>query len=114
MIGEVPQPEVDQAYEEREAVLECALEGWERDVIKAFLTNEKLKAATPEERLSIPGYKKVIYFRLGSLPSKLHLSLKKVSRDAGVRLCNLKRRRDFDPSILPARWLDMEQRECKQ
>ena len=46
---------------------------------------------------------KVIYFRLGSLPSKIHLSLKKVSRDAGVRLCNLKRRRDFDQRILPAR-----------
>ena len=74
-----------------------------RDVIKAFLTNEKLKAATPEERLSITDYKKVIYLRLGSLPSKLHLSLKKVSRDAGVRLCNLKRRRDFDQRILPAR-----------
>ena len=114
LFGEVPQPEVDRVCEEREVALERALEGWECDVIKAFLTNEKLKAATPEERLSIPGYKKVIYFRLGSLPSKLHLSLKKVSRDAGVRLCNLKRRRDFDPSILPARWLDMEQRECKQ
>ena len=99
---EVPQPEVNQACDEREVTLERALEGWEHDIIKAFLTNEKLKAATPEERLSIPGYKKVIYFRLGSLPSKLHLSLKKVSRDAGVRLCNLKRRRYFNPSILPA------------
>ena len=103
MFGEVPQTEVEQACEEREVALERALEGWERDVFKAFLTNEKLKAATPEERLSIPDYKKVIYFRLGSLPSKLHLSLKKVSRDAGVRLCNLKRRRDFDQRILPAR-----------
>ena len=103
MFGEVPQPEVEQACEEREVALERALEGWERGVIKAFLTNEKLKAATPEERHSIPDYKKVIYFRLGSLPSKLHLSLKKVSRDAGVRLCNLKRRRDFDQRILPAR-----------
>ena len=28
-----------------------------RDVIKAFLTKEKPKAATPEERLSIPDYK---------------------------------------------------------
>ena len=103
MFGEVPQTEVEQACEEREVALERALEGWERGVIKAFLTNEKLKAATPEERLSIPDYKKVIYFRLGSLPSKLHLSLKKVSRDAGVRLCNLKRRRNFDQRILPAR-----------
>ena len=69
VFGEVPQPEVDQACEEREVALERALEGWERDVIKAFLTKEKLKAATPEERLSIPDYKKVIYFRLSSLPS---------------------------------------------
>ena len=102
VFGEVPQPEVDRACEEREVALERTLEGWEREIIKAHLANDRLKAATPEERLSIPDYKKVIYFRLGSLPSKLHLSLKKVSRDAGVRLCNLKRRRDFDPSILPA------------
>ena len=72
-----------------------------RDVIKAFLTKEKPKAATPEERLSIPDYKKVIYFRLGSLSSKFDLSLKKVSSDAGVRLRNLKRRAGFDASILP-------------
>ena len=32
VFGEVPQPEVDQAYEEREVALERALEGWERDV----------------------------------------------------------------------------------
>ena len=57
VFGEVPQPEVEQACEEREVALERALEGWERDVIKAFLTDEKLKAATPEERLSIPDYK---------------------------------------------------------
>ena len=56
MFGKVPQPEVKQACKEREVALERALEGWERDVIKAFLTNEKLKAATPEERLSIPDY----------------------------------------------------------
>ena len=60
VFGDVPQPEVDRACEERELALERTLEGWERDVIKAFLTNEKLKAATPEERLSIPDYKKVI------------------------------------------------------
>ena len=101
VFGDVPQPEVDRACEERELALERTLEGWERDVIKAFLTNEKLKAATPEDRLSIPDYKKVIYFRLGSLSSKLDLSLNKVSSDAGVRLRNLKRRAGFDASILP-------------
>ena len=57
VFGEVPQPEVDQACEEREFALESALEGWERDFIKAFLAKKKLKAATPEERLSIPDYK---------------------------------------------------------
>ena len=41
--GEVPQPEVDQACKESEVTLERALEGWERDIIKAFLTHEKLK-----------------------------------------------------------------------
>ena len=43
----------------------------------------------------------MIYFRLGSLSSKLDLSLNKVSSDAGVRLRNLKRRAGFDASILP-------------
>ena len=65
----VPQPEVDRACEEREVALERALEGWEREIIKAHLANDQLKAATPEERRSIPDYKKVIYFRLSSLPS---------------------------------------------
>ena len=32
---------------------------------------------------------------------KLDICLKKVSRDAGVRLCNLKRRAGFDANILP-------------
>ena len=69
LFGEVPQPEVDRVCEEREVALERALEGWEREIIKAHLANDRLKAATPEERRSIPDYKKVIYFRLGSLPS---------------------------------------------
>ena len=103
LFGEVPQPEVDRVCEEREVALERALEGWEREIIKAHLANDRLKAATPEERLSIPDYKKVIYFRLGSLSSKLDLSLKKVSTDAGVRLRNLKRRAGFDANILPAK-----------
>ena len=34
-------------------------------------------------------------------PAKLDISLKKVTRNAGVRLCNLKRRAGFDASILP-------------
>ena len=34
-------------------------------------------------------------------PTKLDLSLEKVSTDAGVRLRNLKRRRGFDANILP-------------
>ena len=50
---EVPQPEVDQACEERETAPGRALEGWEREIIKAFHTNEKLKATTPEERTFI-------------------------------------------------------------
>ena len=69
VFGEVPQPEVDRACEEREVALERTLEGWEREIIKAHLANDRLKAATPQERLSIPDYKKVIYFRLSSLPS---------------------------------------------
>ena len=103
VFGDVPQPEVDRACEEREMALERTLEGWEREVIKAHLANARLKAATPEERLSIPDYEKVIYFRLGSLSSKLDLSLNKVSSDAGVRLRNLKRRAGFDTNILPAK-----------
>ena len=101
VFGDVPQPEVDRACEERELALERTLEEWEREIIKAHMANDRLKAATPEERLSIPDYKKVIYSRLDSLSNKLDLSLKKVSTDAGVRLRNLKRRAGFDASILP-------------
>ena len=50
---EVPQPEVDQACEERETALGRALEGWEREIVKAFLTNQNLKGTTPEEKTSI-------------------------------------------------------------
>ena len=42
-------------------------------------------------------YKKVIYF-------KLDICLKKVSRDAGVRLCNLKRRSGFNVNVFPPKW----------
>ena len=38
-LGEVPQLEVDQACEEREAALDRKLKDWER---KAYLTNHKL------------------------------------------------------------------------
>ena len=64
---EVPQPEVDQACEDRETALGRALERWEREIIKAFLTNEKLaEATTPEERTSITDYETVVSFILGS------------------------------------------------
>ena len=64
--GEIPQPELDEACEEREAALGRALEGWEREIVKAFLTNERLKATTPEERTSITNFETVISFRLSS------------------------------------------------
>ena len=48
-----------------------ALKGWEREIIKALLTNDRMKAATPEERLSIPDFKKVIYFRSACQASPL-------------------------------------------
>ena len=52
VFGEVPQPEVDKACEEREVALERTLEGWERDIIKAHLANDRMRTATPEEKLS--------------------------------------------------------------
>ena len=55
-LGEVPQLEVDQACEEREAALDRKLKDWERKLVKAYLTNQKLKELTPEERLSIPDF----------------------------------------------------------
>ena len=61
--GEVPEPELDQACEEREAALGRPLEGWEREIVKAFLTNERLKAIAPEERTSITNFDTVILFR---------------------------------------------------
>ena len=45
------------------------LKDWERKLVKAYLTNHKLKELTPEERLSIPDFDKVISFRLVSLQS---------------------------------------------
>ena len=63
---EVPQPEVDQACEERETAMGRALEGWERKIIKVFLTIEKLKATTPEERTFITDFETVISFRFSS------------------------------------------------
>ena len=68
-LGEVPQLEVDQACEEREAALDRKLKDWERKLVKAYLTNQKLKELTLEERLSIPDFDKVISFRLVSLQS---------------------------------------------
>ena len=68
-LGVVPQFEVDQACEEREAALNRKLKDWERKLVKAYLTNHKLKELTPEERLSIPDFNKVISFRLVSLQS---------------------------------------------
>ena len=52
-LGEVPQLEVDQACEEREAALDRKLKDSERQLVKAYLTNRKLKELSPEERLSI-------------------------------------------------------------
>ena len=63
-LGEVPQLEVDQACEEREAALDRKLKDWERQLVKAYLTNRKLKELSPEERLSIPDFDKVISLRL--------------------------------------------------
>ena len=63
-LGEVPQLEVDQACEEREAALNRKLKDWERPLVKAYLTNRKLKELSPEERLSIPVFDMVISFRL--------------------------------------------------
>ena len=47
VFGEVPHPEVYKACEEREVALDCTLEGWERNIIKVHLANDRLKAATP-------------------------------------------------------------------
>ena len=63
------QDEVDRVCKEREVALGRVLQGWEREIIEAHLFNEQLKSATPEERISIDDYKKVISFRLGTLPS---------------------------------------------
>ena len=66
VFGEVPQPEVDRACEERELALERTLEEWEREIIKAFLTFEKLKTTTPEESTFITDFETVISFRFSS------------------------------------------------
>ena len=57
------QDEVDRVCNDREVALGRVLLGWEREIISAHLLNEQLKSATPEERISIDDYKKVISFR---------------------------------------------------
>ena len=54
VFGEVPRPEVDRACKEREVALERTLEGWEREIIKEHLVNDRLKAAIPKERRGCP------------------------------------------------------------
>ena len=53
-LGEVPQLEIDQACEEREAALDRKLKDWERKLVKAYLTKQKLKNITPELRRGSP------------------------------------------------------------
>ena len=55
------QDEVDRVCQEREVALGLVLQGWEREIIKAHLFNKQLKSVTPEERISIDNYKKVIF-----------------------------------------------------
>ena len=68
-LWESPQLEVDQACEEREAALDRELKDWERQLVKVYLTNQKLKDLTPEERLSIPDFDKALSFKFVSLQS---------------------------------------------
>ena len=63
------QDDVDRVCQEREVALGRVLQGWEREIIKVHLFNEQLKSATPEERISIADYKKVISIILGTIPS---------------------------------------------
>ena len=49
-LGEVRQLEVYQACEEWEAALDRKLKDWERQLVKAYLTNRKLKELSPEAK----------------------------------------------------------------
>ena len=100
-LGVVDEEELERVCSERETSLGRPLHQWEREIIHHHLRNESLKAVSREERLHIPGFDKVICFSFGS--HLLDLLIVKEIKAVRNRFDVLKRRPDFDETILPPR-----------
>ena len=100
-LGMVDEEEIQQVCSMRETILGRVLQDWERKVVGAHLQNEKLKAMNQEERAHVPNFDKVITFMF--VRHNLNILMEKVIKSASNRFDALKRRPDFDESILPAR-----------
>ena len=100
-LGVVDEEELDHVCSERETALDRPLHQWEREIIHHHLRNESLKAVSREERIHIPGFDKVICSCFGSY--LLDLLIVKEIKAVRNRFDVLKRRPDFDETILPPR-----------
>ena len=111
-LGMVEEEEIQQVCSMRETILGRVLQDWERKVVGAHLQNEKLKAMNQEERAHVPNFDKVITFMF--VRHNLNILMEKVIKSASNRFNALKRRPDFDESILPARKVAKSAAERKQ
>ena len=97
----VDEEELKRVCSERETILDRPLHPWEREALHLHLRNESLKAVSREERLLTPGFDKVICSSFGSY--LLDLLIVKEIKAVRNRFDVLKRRPDFDETILPPR-----------
>ena len=100
-LGVVDEEELERVCSERETILDRPLHHWEREALHLHLRNESLKAVSREERLLTPGFDKVICSSFGSY--LLDLLIVKEIKAVRNRFDVLKRRPDFDETILPPR-----------
>ena len=100
-LGVVDEEELERVCSERETILDRPLHPWEREALHLHLRNESLKAVSREERLLTPCFDKVICSSFGSY--LLDLLIVKEIKAVRNRFDVLKRRPDFDETILPPR-----------
>ena len=110
-LGVVDEEELKRVCSERETILDRPLHPWEREALHLHLRNESLKAVSREERLLTPGFDKVICSSFGSY--LLDLLIVKEIKAVRNRFDVLKRRPDFDETILPPRKVARSKRSVR-